>query len=338
MSFARGIGGRASGRRLLQGVVTGGAGFSGNFGALFTGVIQYLRTDLGLVEFATLYHTAGSGPAITFSGTRSGVAVPIWVTCTLGGALGVWTGSVSYDEGSTQSQTFTSAATVALTGAGAGLTLNIVGGTAVLADVWKATASTLADQSGGGINVAAGGTSGFGLITKGLTSHAGVASDNVAGALYGTNALPAFPVPTTTPTFYWAVMRMLGASAAVGAVWSDGTSRFQCYQNASTNLNMFNSSTVGPTTAVAGSWGRLEESFVGTTSSYIKFGSAAAAVGDCGNNAGNLNQGIFAQPGGSNAAFTEILCRVVLNNVPSGAQLAAAAAAAQSFYGGTVAI
>ncbi|HTA90330.1 MAG TPA: hypothetical protein VK745_12160, partial [Polyangiaceae bacterium] len=187
------------------------ASFTGNFGALFTGVLQYMRSDLGLIEATTLLHTAGTGPVLTFSGTRSGAATAITVTCpTTGGALGTWQGLVTYSDGSTQS--FTSAATVALTGLGAGLTLNIAAGAAVTTDIWKAVAGTWADQSGNGVNVTAAGAPGIATITPGLNGHASLSS-NGTSTQYGTYTLD-LPAPGTTPTFFWAVCRLLSSPGA----------------------------------------------------------------------------------------------------------------------------
>jgi hypothetical protein len=93
-------------------------------------------------DYVTPMVTA-SAVAIFISATTgyTGISRPVRinVTCTLGGARGVWTGSVFYNNDPVAAQTFVSDAThpVNLIGKGLGFDLNIVAGVAVLADAWN---------------------------------------------------------------------------------------------------------------------------------------------------------------------------------------------------------
>lgn len=169
-----------------------------NFASLFTAgsVLQSVQSDLGLTVSGTLFDTGGAGPVLTFSGSLLGPVVPIWVKCTTGGTLNTWTYSIYYDGlGTTAAMTGTSASTITLTGAGAGLTLNIAAGTAPLNNIWKATCSGLADQSGNGWHYTQPTASAQMIITAGLNGIAGLAASPGMGLISSLN----LPAPGTTP-------------------------------------------------------------------------------------------------------------------------------------------
>jgi hypothetical protein len=93
-----------------------------------------LNSPLLPFVYGTTMTLTGTGSAtITLTSTTpgSGLTLPyeIRVLVTLGGGLGTWTGKVSYDEGATFEQAFTSAASVDLTGKGEGFTMVIPGAT-----------------------------------------------------------------------------------------------------------------------------------------------------------------------------------------------------------------
>jgi len=180
------------------------AGFTGNFAILFPGAFQSVQTDLGLTYGGTMLAAGTTPPVITLTGALITVPVPITVTDVVPGILGTWTGQVSYDGGATQAQSFTSAATVPLTGAGAGLTLNIAAGVAAGDNVWKATCAALADQSGNGKNYSQATATKQLVITPGLNGFPGLLSDGVDDSFVSTCNLPA---PGVTPYSMFAVFR-----------------------------------------------------------------------------------------------------------------------------------
>lgn len=88
---------------------------------------------------------APNGTTISITGTLTGGPVPIDVTVTAPGQLGIWTYAISYDNGASQSMTGTSpgGGSLALTGAGAGLTLGFTNGWAGADNVWRVAAKKL---------------------------------------------------------------------------------------------------------------------------------------------------------------------------------------------------
>lgn len=260
-----------------------------NFATLFGTSAQFVQTDRGLTYGSTLLTTGVSQPTLTLSGSLVATnKVPITVTCTLGGALGVWTGSISYNGGATVAQNFTSAATITLTGAGAGLTLSINGTAATLNNVWQATCSNLADQSGNGLNyiqpfapcqpvITAGINGKPGLLFKG-----GSVSTTVSCLVSSLN----LPAPGTTPWFCWAVLRQVTFNGAnftaftgngtpnVGNIW---------YGSSAGSWGMYNGSSSNFTSSTFGAFGRLEVYYSNSTSDYVKTGPSSVTGVNCGN-------------------------------------------------------
>lgn len=303
--------------------------FSGDFGALFTGVLTSVASHVGLVEGTTLLHSAGSGPVLTFSGTRTGSPTAITVTCpTTGGARGTWLGLVTYGDGSTQA--FTSAATVALTGLGAGLTLNIATGTAVTTDVWKATAATWTDQSGAGKNFTEATASLQPVIAVGPNGKACVKFDGVDDTMSAAVGLAA---PGTTPYTYLAAVRIdawssntciIGADSFVARVMMEGSSPQIKQGNSGGNLV-----TGGP---AVGAFGRLIAEYTNSASDLIKFGSVPVNGTSAAENSSTFAI-TLATTGSLAAGAVSFLHFIALNNVPTAPQLSAYDAAIASFYG-----
>jgi len=261
--------------------------FNGDFAALLTSAgvttLHYWQPDRLLVEDTTLRHTAGSGPVITLSGTRTGAPTSIIITTTLGGALGVWTGLVTYVDGTTQA--FTSGATVALTGRGAGLTLNIAAGTAVIAtDVWQACAATLTDPVTG-FSLASDGPTKSPLITTGINGRAGISTDGVNTFLH--NNTVDLPAPSFT---LLAACRRLVVPGSNAVMFGGDTGFFASIRSLlAGGCDMFNTSTVNVNSGLtANTWGFLIASFTNSTGDSFKFGSAAPVTGA---NAGPTNPG-----------------------------------------------
>lgn len=194
--------------------------------------------------------------------------------------------------------------------------------------------NTWADQSGNGVNVTEGiPTVGIGTVTTGLNSHAGIAGGT--GGQYG-NFILDFVAPGTTPIFFWGVIRLISTSAQG---WLTGSqSAAAVIYNTGANATGYNTNSVAVAETV-GAWGRIECAFTGSTSDYIKFGSAITSGSTFGNIDPLPSRGLFATAVfGTNPGNYEVLTLVTLNNVPSLAQLNAASAAAQTFYGVSVSV
>lgn len=215
---------------------------AGNFGALFTGVLQYLRADLGVTQ--------------------------------TGGIVSAW-----------------------------------------------------ADQSGNGVNVTQGSGAGIGNVTAGLNGHAGIGGN---GTTQFGNFTLNLPAPSITPTFYWTIWRLMGATGNPGNLLG-GASHLVFVNQATTNCFFNNGGSGGPVTTEINAWGRLEVAFTHSAADYIKFGSQKLITGDVGNNAASAHT-ILAN------LNAEILVHIALNNIPSQAVLDAASAAATSYYGNSVAV
>lgn len=312
-------------------------GSDGNFAPLFTGVMQALSTSRGMSYGSTLLASGTTPPVLTFTGTISGAYVPVRVECTLLGALGVWTGRVSYDGGSTFPQTFTSAATVACTGAGAGLTLNIAAGAAVVDNAWKATCSQVDDYSGAALHAVQATAGRQPVVTIGANAKAGVAFDGVDDFL-NSSTFPAQAAPGTTPLFIWIVYRMISTpSANAYVVIGQGGSSALLVQASSNAALQLNNVLVNARTVANGAWNRCEAFFNNAVTDYQKVGAGLPATGtSAGNNATAAGRSIGGFGTAANANM-ELLDLIYLNNAPTTPQLAAASAAVLAYYNGQVA-
>lgn len=306
------------------------ASFNGDFSSLLGAltVYNYWQPDRLLVEDTTLRHTAGSGPVITLTGTRSGAPTSIVITTTLGGARGTWTGLVTYVDGTTQA--FTSAATVNLTGRGAGLVLNIATGTAVIAtDTWQACAATLTDPVTGN-SLASDGATSSPLITSGINGRGGISTDGSATWVH--NNIVDLPAPSFT---LLAVCRRLSVPGSSGMMFAGGTGFFGAIRSLSSGgIDQYNGATVntdaGPT---AGTWGFLIATFTNSTSDQIKFGSAAPTTGaNAGSTNPNAGRSLGALIDGSSKTSNEYLWGAWVGGaVP--ANIAAIKSAVTAWYG-----
>ena len=283
--------------------------FDGSFAPLFPSAYQVVQTDRGLTLGGTMYPQGSSPPAITPTGTWTGAVVPIRVECTLLGARGTWQGRVSYDEGATWPQTFTSAAAVALTGAGTGITLNIATGNAATNNVWLATCSGLADQSGNGKHYVGLGSdpAQWPVITLGVNGVACIANPP---SLLGLRLLDSSLVlpATTTPTMCLAVYRALGWTAGrrlVGNKTFDNHLAILQLDGSSPDLEIYGAAAGSRSSALAiNAWGVCEAKWGNSTADYIRLGAASAVTGT---NTGSIGPGtgrqIFAAGDGNYGAF-----------------------------------
>ena len=192
-----------------------GIPFNGNFASLFTPgtVLQSVQTDLGLTYGGTPLATAGntSTTVLTLSGTLATVPVPIWAKSTNSASIGAGaTFNIYYDGlGVTPAMTGvapTAGVGVALTGAGAGLTLTWAAGTSVNNDSWKATCSAWADQSSNLFHYTQAGVTAQPLVGLGLNGFPALLFDGVNDSL-NNNAFT-LPTPGTTPTSVLLVARV----------------------------------------------------------------------------------------------------------------------------------
>ncbi len=111
-----------------------------------------INIEAAAITLGTTMRLTGTSPVVTLTGTllfAAGAHPGIMVEITTGGALGVGVFRVSYDSGSTWAYSgVTLAATYALDGAAAGVTLNFAAGTYVLADTYEGTVATLRSSEG----------------------------------------------------------------------------------------------------------------------------------------------------------------------------------------------
>lgn len=255
------------------------SGFNGNFATLFTGVLQSVQSDLGLTYGGTMLAAGTTPPVITLTGALSGVPTAITITDTLPGILGTWTGLVTYGDATTQA--FTSAATVALTGRGAGLTLNIAAGAALGDNTWKATCAGLADQSGNGKHFVQATVTAQPVITVGLNGFPGLLFDGVDDNLIASGFT--MPVPGTTPSYTFAVFRwitwgvknIMGRSSGSGFIFGMTATPRTATNNATNIINL--------TGAVVGTFGIVEVNRTNSASDPFKCGTVTVT-----GNAGNL--------------------------------------------------
>jgi hypothetical protein len=318
--------------------------FNGNFAQLFASLVgagnvwQVIQSDLGVTEGATLLDGGGIGPVLTFSGTRTGVPTPIWVKCTFAGILGVWTYNIYYDgTGTTPAMSGTSAASIPLTGAGAGLTLNIAAGAAVLNNLWKATVGAVADQSAAPINYAQGTGSLQPLISTGLNGNVGFAADGVDDFITSALNLPAASV---TPGVVRAVWRQNAWASGATILGSDNAGQsmmtYQATGGASPNINAYNGLVVGPNGGAAiGTWVRQRQIFSNSAGDYTRLG-ATTTSGNASNLAGGTGRSVFARTNGAGPSAAELVLLAYLKVDLSAAQDAVLDAAITTKYGATV--
>lgn len=299
------------------------------------GVLRSCQTDV--LVYGTTPRPAGTTPpVITFSGSQNGRPYPILIACTLVGALGVWTGTVSYDGGATTEQAFTSAATVALTGKGAGLTLNIAAGNAALNNTWTATCATFSDVSGAGIPFGQPTATKQPIIAPGPGGFPEIRTDGAATTMFDALTLPA---PGTTPLFRWTVFRQI-AWTNNGVLWATGSS-FRLQGGTTGTPSCFGfAGTVGPanTGAAVGSYVRSEEYFShNAANDYVKLGSVTQGGTDLGNTGGSTSF-IGSLGGATNFDQVAVVAFMDLNKLPSAGLLKSLSNAAVAKYTSAVGI
>lgn len=314
------------------------SGFNGNFASLFSGAYQVIQSDLGITYGGTLSANGTTPPVITFTGSLLTTPVPITITCTLLGARGTWTGSVSYDGGSTQAQTFTSAATVALTGAGSGLTLNIAVGNAATNNTWKATCSGFADQSGNNKNYSQAAAGSQPILVVGLNGRVSLSFDGVDDGMQSSLAIPA---PTgATPTTLYAVVSVQ-TNGGQSQFFSDGSGVGHSVLDILgdlTHIEQYSANGANLVSVGANTWYRVLVTWTGSTADKNRWGSIST-TGTSAGSSPSVAKWIGRAAGFGLAAKMNLLMATWLPFIPTASQLGTYDAATASFYGaGNVAL
>lgn len=336
-SFARGIGGRVSGRRLVGSAPIAAAPFNGSFATLFPGAFQVVQTDLGLTYGGTPLATATntSTTVLTLTGTLATVPVPIWAVATNTLAIGAGAQFNIYYDGlgvtpAMVGVTPAVATPVALTGAATGLSLAWSAGASVNADSWKATCAGLADQSGNTKNYSQATASKQPIVTVGLNGKPGLLGDGVDDFFTSTFNLPDQAV---TPWLVYFIMNQItwvSGRRPLGV--NSGTNFGLNQQSSSPNLSTLNGGVLNPGLAV-GVWGVVESQMLNGATSFERMGTTkvtgALAFGP---NAGGTQ--IFGTAS-ANAANVEMLA-LIYAPAQSTAAVAAAVNSAAGYGVGNV--
>lgn len=265
------------------------------------------QSGFKMTEGTTLSATGTTPPVITFSGTRNGKPYPIWVKCnTTGGALGVWTGDVYYDgAGTTSEQSFTSAATVALTGKGAGLTLNIAAGNAATNNVWKATCGTWGDLAATPHDMTQATATKQPIITAGLNGWPGLlfdgSSQNLVSSGYNLAA------PGTTNFGRLLVARQITWTTGKNLVGetSNGNVGIIHTHTATPSIAAFNTSNSTDVAMTLNTWFRVRALWSNSTGDYLKVGATSVTGVNLGNSSANGQE--IASAAGAGFANIEVL-------------------------------
>jgi len=300
--------------------VAAGSAFSGNFATLFPGAYQVVQTDLGLTYGGTMRASGTTPPVITLTGALVGSPVPIRITVGVTGALGVWTFQVSYDGGGTIAQVGTSAATVPLVGAGLGLSINIAAGNAAGDNVWLATCSALADQSGNALDYTQATANNQPVVGVGLNGKASLIGNGVS-MLMGSSFNA--PTPGITPYYTWAVFREVSftLNRSLFGHGAAGNNSNVYFTGTSTNMIAFNGASVTNAGVTVGSW--LETERVASNNAADTFKVGPTTVSGNAGNLGCTGTQIFASGGGTIGNF-ELLALAFTPNLPDWAAVRAA--------------
>jgi len=161
-----------------MGLLTGGTApaFNGQYASLFPGAFLVAQTDLNLAFSGTLRpNAANTGTAgINLSGNFLGPRVPITVVNV---DVTPVLFDIYFDGGIVPAMTNINLGIglpTPLTGAGAGISLTRTAGTVGFEDNWRATASVLLDQSGGGWHYSQATDSLRSVVTPGLNGKPGL--------------------------------------------------------------------------------------------------------------------------------------------------------------------
>lgn len=297
------------------------------------------QSDFGVTMGGTLLAAGTAPPVVTVTGTTAATTA-LRIEITLLGVAGVAQFRYFSDGGTTPiASGVVTAATVALTGALAGITVAFPVGPYATDNVYTGTVSNWADQQNL-TNAAQATGSKQPLIIPGLNGHAGFAFDGVDDLL-GEATLD-LPPPGTTPTFIWGVFTQKAWKAAGGAFAAGPTlATIQIGGTGVTPQNKIYNGTAGPANAgaVLGSPVRFEALWNNATTDYLKLGATTAT----GTNTGNSNPAANFFIGGvtnlaANSGTFDFYALLIFNAKPSAGELAALSSAVTTFYGGLVGV
>ncbi len=144
------------------------------------------------------------------------------------------------------------------------------------------------------------------------------------------------PAPGTTPTWFWAVLRVKTWVNNDSVIGDAGTANaFRMLMSAAgSDIRIFNG-TASITTAGAANdvWVRMEAGFTNSTSDYLKIGAASTTGTNTGNLAGTTGRRIGFRTGGA-AGNIEVAALMYTAGIPStGVRAALDAAVASEFKG-----
>jgi hypothetical protein len=163
-------------------------------------------------------------------------------------------------------------ATIALTGAGLGLGLTWTANPSVTGNIWKATCSALADQSGNGRNYTQPTATAQPIVTTGLNGKPGLLFDGVDDLLQavGTSAV----LPATFQALI--VARLLNPAAATQVLLGSNNAFGTLYTNTGSRVQLYRFA-LGPFVAFASTaFTRFGGLFLGTTGDTVQAGAASA--------------------------------------------------------------
>lgn len=307
------------------------SGFNGNFASLFPGAFAVWQSDRGLSYGGALLATAGntSTTTLTLSGTILGQYVPIWVKAT-SNSPGLGTFDIYYDGAfatpAMSGVVPTVGVPVALTGAGAGLSITWALGSTVTNDTWKATYSALADQSGNGKTAIQATASQQPLVAMGLNGKVAIGFDAVNDLLTSTLNLVA---PSITN---FSIYTILAAPAGGTQPIYMGISSAPTLVGPVGNVRQYDGALVNAGTMAANTYTRIYAEFTGSTSDSLKVGANAAVTGASSGNVGGNGFALGDYTGGTfPSGITKML--TVVGPKLTAAQLAAIDAAVNSVAG-----
>ena len=291
-------------RRARAGSVA--APFSGNFADLFPSTFAVWQSDRGLSYGSLLRPNAGNAAATTIavSGAIVGVPVPIWVVATNSLAVGAGaTFDVYYDGlGVTPAMaglTPTGGATIALTGAGAGLGLTWTAANSVAGNAWKATCAGLLDQSANGKNATQAASTRQPFIDAGPNGKPSISFVTSLVTYFATPIVQ--PAPATTPFTMYIVIATGASGGQQNYMGVNGSSTIYDPAGAGAIVQQYCGSVANSSPLTPGLLSRVLADFSASVTDRTKAGASALATGA---SAGNMTNGTTLEIGAGGAGGT----------------------------------
>ncbi len=254
-----------------------------HFASLFPGAFQVLQTDLGLSYGAAMLPNAGntSSAGMALSGSIVGVPIPVWITVVdSSGHANIYFDGLGVTP-AMAGVTAVSGVPIALSGAGAGLSITPSAGGIFPGSTWKATCAGWLDQSGHGNDATQPAQTRQPVITKGLNGKPGLLFDGVDDYLQSlVGSLLSFPYQIVIVGRFLntalAAQPLVGGFAAAGTIYIPSGAQVSTYNGSAVAFAL--PSTTAPT--------RFSATFTNSTSDSLIAGAASAT----GTNAGPTMQ------------------------------------------------